>query len=124
MKTLLTISALIVLLVLFGCSRKPAAQACVAGPGEICPSDIQLREVKEMQAIDASFQKRLKQFQDDNAEPRIRYNGLLKTVSDERPKGYDWDTQKSRWVKTPAPVANSSPAPSPAIPQTSSIPAQ
>jgi len=126
MKTLLTIGALAFAALLTGCSHKSSAQAqtCVAGPDEICPSDIELGEVTEMKALNDAFQKKLKAFQDSNAESRIRYNGLDRTLALEAPKGYQWDEKKNRWVKTPAQAASSTPVPAPVNPKGAPVPAQ
>jgi hypothetical protein len=124
MKTLLIIGALAFAVLLTGCSHKSATQTCVAGPGEICPSDIELEEDAEMKALDASFQKKLKAFQDGNAESRIRYNGLKLTLFQESPKDHTWDPDKRRWVTPPAQAATSNPTPAPVNPKGVPVPAQ
>jgi hypothetical protein len=81
-----------------------ASSTCTAGPDELCPSDLQLKEVDEYTAIGDKLQKAVKTFQEKTADDRIRQNGLLKDLSDSRPKGFGWDEKKRRWTKAAAPV--------------------
>ncbi len=76
-----------------------AASACVAGPEEQCPSDIQLSERAEMRKLEEKYKQPVPE-----KEGRIRYGGLVADFSAGAPKDFHWDEKKMRWVKNPPPA--------------------
>lgn len=108
MKTLLCGIVLVLASTLLGCTHKSAAQTCVAGPDEKCPSDLTIKELDEIKAMEKKFSPP----KPSDAE-RVRYIGLVGDFGQQKPKGYHWDDAKLRWVKDPAPIASTSPVPPP-----------
>lgn len=108
MKTLVCGILLLLALTLLGCSHKPAsaAQTCIAGPDEKCPSDLTIKELDEIKAMEKKFAPP----KPTDAE-RVRYIGLVGDFGQQKPKDYHWDDAKLRWVKDPSAVAATAPTP-------------
>jgi hypothetical protein len=118
MKTLVCSFMLILAMALTGCSRQ-SAQTCVAGTGEICASDITLKELDEQHVVEDKYKAPVLP-----QDVKLRYLGILTDINSARPKGYKMDDKKRRWVVCqaidavcrfdgPAPVTASTPAPAP-----------
>lgn len=110
MKTMLCSLVLVFAAVLVGCSRQSAAQTCVAGPNEKCPSDLTISEFQEIKSLEAKYNPKPPT---PPQEIKIRYMGLVTDFQQQKPQGFHWDEKKMRWVKDPAPGSGVVPTASP-----------
>lgn len=95
---------------------KPTAAkpyTCVAGPDEVCASDLWYADYLKFKALGAKYvipQEILKKYQmPQDVQDQIKGWGLR--LASAAPKGFDWSEEKQRWVKIPVQqVAQPAPA--------------
>jgi len=100
-----------------GCERTESVKAsstavakytCVAGPDEVCPSDLWVTDYQKMKAIMAPYVA--------PQEKQDLANGIAVRLNREIPPGYYFDEKKLRFVK--AQVSTNAPIASPPTPLT------
>lgn len=104
---------------------KASKYSCVAGPDEICPSDLWMEDYEKFLSIQSKYRPAPPPPPKMSQEMQDQLTGMIVRLNSQIPKGYDWNGEKKRYVKkveaAQVPVPAPAPAPAP-VPDTSPKP--